>query len=117
MGGCVRDDGKVGFSDVSYGSGLASATSPYVGWGDAFFDFDNDGWCDLFLVNGHVYPQVDSLDITAKYREPGLLFLNQRDGTFKNISNLVGPAIQTPQVTRGVAAFVCIILLLLVTHL
>jgi hypothetical protein len=91
------------FSDVSYASGIAPATTPYVGWGDAFFDFDNDGWPDLFLVNGHVYPQVDSLDITAKYREPGLLFLNQRDGTFKNIGNLVGSAIQTPQVSRGVA--------------
>jgi len=98
-----RNDGKMNFSDVSYASGIAPATTPYVGWGDAFFDFDNDGWPDLFLVNGHVYPQVDSIDITAKYREPGLLFLNQRNGTFKNISKLVGPAIQTPQVSRGVA--------------
>ena len=98
-----RNDGKMSFSDVSYASGLAPATTAYVGWGDAFFDFDNDGWPDLLLVNGHVYPQVDSLDITAKYREPGLLFLNQHDGTFKNISNLVGPAIQTPQVSRGMA--------------
>jgi len=98
-----RNDGKMSFSDVSYASGIAPATTAYVGWGDAFFDFDNDGWPDLLLVNGHVYPQVDSLDITAKYREPGLLFLNQHDGTFKNISNLVGPAIQTPQVSRGMA--------------
>jgi hypothetical protein len=98
-----RNDGKMSFSDVSYASGIAPATTPYVGWGDAFFDFDNDGWPDLLLVNGHVYPQVDSLDITAKYREPGLLFLNQHDGTFKNISNLVGPALQTPQVNRGAA--------------
>jgi enediyne biosynthesis protein E4 len=98
-----RNDGKMNFSDVSYASGIAPATTPYVGWGDAFVDFDNDGWIDLFLVNGHVYPQVDSLDITAKYHEPGLLFLNHHDGTFKNISNLVGPAIQIPRVSRGVA--------------
>jgi enediyne biosynthesis protein E4 len=98
-----RNDGKMSFSDVSYAAGIGPATTPYVGWGNAFFDFDNDGWPDLFQVNGHVYPQVDSLDITAKYREPGLLFLNQHDGTFKNISNLVGPALQTPQVSRGVA--------------
>jgi len=98
-----RNDGKMSFSDVSYAAGIAPATTPYVGWGNAFFDFDNDGWPDLFQVNGHVYPQVDSLDITAKYREPGLLFLNQHDGTFKNISNLIGPALQTPQVGRGVA--------------
>src|ERR1700688_2570316 len=98
-----RNDGKLNFTDVSYLSGIAPATTSYVGWGDAFFDFDNDGWLDLFLVNGHVYPQVDSIDITAKYREPALLFLNQRNGTFKNISKLVGPAIQTLQVSRGVA--------------
>jgi enediyne biosynthesis protein E4 len=98
-----RNDGQMNFTDVSYVSGIAPATTPYVGWGDAFLDFDNDGWPDLFLVNGHVYPQVDSIDITAKYREPALLFLNQRDGTFRNISKLVGPAIQTPQVSRGVA--------------
>ena len=59
------------------------------------------GWPDLFLVNGHVYPQVDSKDIGTKYREPKLLFLNQHDGTFRNISKLVGPAIQIPQVSRG----------------
>ncbi len=54
-------------------------------------------------MNGHVYPQVDSLDIIGKYREPKLLFLNQRNGTFKDVSKLVGPAIQIPQVSRGVA--------------
>jgi hypothetical protein len=98
-----RNDGKMNFTDVSYASGIAPATTAYVGWGDAFFDFDNDGWPDLFLVNGHVYPQVDGINIAAKYHEPALLFLNQRNGTFKNISKLVGPAIQTPQVSRGVA--------------
>jgi len=98
-----RNDGKLNFTDVSYASGIAPATTSYVGWGNAFLDFDNDGWLDLFLVNGHVYPQVDSIDITAKYREPALLFLNQHDGLFKNISKLVGPAIQTLQVSRGVA--------------
>src|SRR5258708_4870839 len=91
-----RNDGKLNFTDVSYASGIAPATTPYVGWGDAFFDFDNDGWPDLFLVNGHVYPQVDGLDITTKYREPGLLFLNQRAGTLKNLMNLVDPAIPNP---------------------
>jgi hypothetical protein len=98
-----RNDGNTGFSDVSYKSGIAPGTAPYVGWGDAFFDFDNDGWLDLFLVNGHVYPQVDTGEAGARYREPALLFLNQRDGTFRNISRLVGPALQLPRVSRGVA--------------
>lgn len=98
-----RNDGKMSFSDVSYVSGIAPATAPYVGWGDEFVDIDNSGWLDFFLVNGHVYPQVDSLTAGARYREPKLLYLNQHDGTFKNISNLVGLAIQIPQVSRGVA--------------
>jgi hypothetical protein len=98
-----RNDGGMSFTDVSFQAGVAAPTIPYVGWGTAFFDFDNDGWPDLFMVNGHVYPQVDTLDVGAKYREPKLLFLNRHDGTFRNISELVGPAIRIPQVSRGVA--------------
>jgi hypothetical protein len=98
-----RNDGGMSFTDVSFQAGVATPTIPYVGWGTAFFDFDNDGWPDLFLVNGHVYPQVDTLDVGARYREPKLLFLNRHDGTFRNISELVGPAIRIPQVSRGAA--------------
>jgi hypothetical protein len=98
-----RNDGGMSFTDVSFQAGVAAPTIPYVGWGTGFFDFDNDGWPDLFMVDGHVYPQVDTLDVGARYREPKLLFLNRRDGTFRNISELVGPAIQIPQVSRGTA--------------
>ncbi|MHB8525085.1 MAG: CRTAC1 family protein [Candidatus Acidiferrales bacterium] len=98
-----RNDGSMNFTDVSYASRIAPSTVPYVGWGDAFFDFDNSGWLDLFLVNGHVYPQVDSIKGGPRYREPKLLFMNQHNGTFKDVSKLVGPAIQLPQVSRGVA--------------
>jgi hypothetical protein len=98
-----RNDGALSFTDVSYESGIARATTPYVGWGDAFLDVDNDGWADLFMVNGHVYPQVDARDIGTRYREPKLLFLNQHDGTFRDISRLAGAAIQVPQVSRGLA--------------
>ena len=95
--------GEMNFSDVSFPSGIAPSTTHYVGWGDAFFDFDNDGWLDLFMVNGHVYPQVDTGEAGARYQEPALLFLNQRNGKFKDISKLVGPALQLPRVSRGVA--------------
>jgi enediyne biosynthesis protein E4 len=98
-----RNDGRLSFTDVSYTSGIAPSTTPYVGWGDAFFDFDNAGWLDLFMVNGHVYPQVDTAEAGPKYLEPGLLFYNQRNGTFKDIGKLVGPALQLPRVSRGVA--------------
>lgn len=74
-----------------------------MGWGDAFVDFSNDGWQDFFLVNGHVYPQVDSVARATRYLEPKLLFLNQHNGTFRNISMQVGPSLQTEQVSRGLA--------------
>src|SRR5579884_1977280 len=99
-----RNNGNMNFSDASFSSGIARGTTGYVGWGDAFVDFDNDGWQDFFLVNGHVYPQVDSLNLRLKYREPKLLFVNQRNGTFKDISHQAGPAIEVPQVSRGMAA-------------
>ncbi len=99
----LQNDGGMNFTDVSYNAGIARSTTHYVGWGDAFMDLDNDGWLDFFMVNGHVYPQVDSANIGTKYNEPKLLFLNQRDGTFRNISKLAGPAIQIPQVSRGLA--------------
>jgi enediyne biosynthesis protein E4 len=98
-----RNDGHMDFTDISTASGIAKGTRGYVGWGDAFVDFDNDGWEDFFLVNGHVYPQVDSLKSSLKFFEPKLLFVNQRDGTFKDISKVAGPAIQIPQVGRGMA--------------
>ena len=98
-----RNDGKMNFTAVSDASGIAASTRGYVGWGDGFVDFDNDGWPDFFLVNGHVYPQVDSAHAAAQYREPKLFFLNQRNGAFMDISKNVGPAIQIPQVSRGMA--------------
>ena len=55
-----RNEGDMNFTDASIASGIARGTQGYVGWGDAFVDFSNDGWQDFFLVNGHVYPQVDS---------------------------------------------------------
>jgi hypothetical protein len=98
-----RNDGDMNFTDISNASGIENGTRGYVGWGDAFVDFDNDGWEDFFLVNGHVYPQVDSIRSKLRYAEPKLLFLNQRDGTFKDISKMAGAAIQIPQVSRGMA--------------
>ena len=57
-----HNDGDASFTDVSYKAGIAQTTIPFVGWGDGFLDYDNDGWLDLFEVNGHVYPQVDQHD-------------------------------------------------------
>jgi hypothetical protein len=98
-----RNDGGLQFTDVSYPSGIARPTTPYVGWGDAFVDLGNSGWLDLVLVNGHVYPQVGGAGIGTAYREPKLVWANQHDGTFRDVSRLSGPAVQVPQVSRGIA--------------
>ncbi len=94
-----RNDGAMTFSEVSFASGVGRASRGYVGWGDAFVDFANRGWPDILLVNGHVYPQVDTVPTGPRYREPMVLLENQRNGTFKD----AGPAIQAPRVSRGLA--------------
>lgn len=97
------NEGGMNFTDNSVASGIARGTQGFVGWGDAFVDFANSGWQDFFVVNGHVYPQVDSTHTETHFLEPKLLFLNQHDGTFLNISRRVGPALEIPQVSRGLA--------------
>jgi len=71
-----HNDGDVSFTDLSYKAGIAQTTIPFVGWGDGFLDYDNDGWLDLFEVNGHVYPQVDEHDWGTTFKERPLLFHN-----------------------------------------
>jgi len=71
-----HNDGDASFTDVSYKAGLAQTTIPFVGWGDGFLDYDNDGWLDLFEVNGHVYPEVDEHDWGTTFAERPLLFHN-----------------------------------------
>jgi enediyne biosynthesis protein E4 len=92
------------FKEVSGPTGVAKATSGYVQWGDAFIDFANSGWKDLLIVSGHVYPQVDAVPgQTVRYHEPMVLLKNLRNGNFRDISKEVGPAIQVPRVSRGMA--------------
>ena len=98
-----RNEGNWNFQDTSYPSGIGLPSVPYVKWGVALVDLDNDGWLDLITVNGHVYPQVDSLKSGAKYREPKLVQFNQKNGTFCDASDQSGPAILEPRVSRGLA--------------
>ena len=99
-----RNDGDWDFRDVSYQTGVALPSLPWVKWGDAFVDLDNDGWLDLIAVSGHVYPQVDTLPAGGGYRQPKLLHLNQQDGTFCDASDQAGPALMERRVSRGLAA-------------
>ncbi len=98
-----RNRGEWNFSEDSYPSGLALPSLPYVKWGTAFVDLDNDGWLDLITVTGHVYPQVDSLPSGARYREPKILSMNQKDGSFCDASSQAGPALMEKHVSRGLA--------------
>jgi hypothetical protein len=98
-----RNDGNFVFTDAATAAGIRPVTVPYLGWGTGCVDFDNDGWPDVLSVNGHVYPQVDLLTAGAKYRQRMLVFQNNRDGTFSDISDLAGPALKIPQPSRGAA--------------
>ena len=92
-----RNAGRGSFVDVSYESGVAMISLPYVGWGTKFFDYDNDGWLDLFVANGHAYPQRD------RYRQRKLLHRNNRDGTFSEVAAQVGSALMEERASRGTA--------------
>ena len=90
----LRNAGKVdgGFEDVTNASGVGQVSAQFVGWGDGLFDFDNDGWKDLFIVNGGMVwlvPQQSSL------------LRNNRDGTFADVSMQAGSFFQTSIVSRG----------------
>jgi hypothetical protein len=75
----------------------------YLGWGCGFVDFDNDGWPDILICNGHVYPEVEQLTTEAGYAQRKLLYRNSRDGRFEDVSMNAGPGISTPSASRGAA--------------
>jgi hypothetical protein len=97
-----RNNGDGTFDDVTFSAGLGLQTK-YLGWGTNFLDFDNDGWPDLILVNGHVYPEVDKQHLGSSYEEPRILYHNDGTGKFVDISNEAGSGITTPHSSRGVA--------------
>src|SRR6266404_3246579 len=98
-----RNEGARGFEDLAMQSRLGQVSLPLVGWGTSFFDADNDGWLDLFVVNGHVYPQMDNVKGSAAYAEPMLLHRNLRDGTFEEVSKVAGIADMPLKSRRGAA--------------
>jgi hypothetical protein len=98
-----RNEAARGFEDVAMQSRLGQVSLPLVGWGTSFFDVDNDGWLDLFVVNGHVYPQMDNVKGSAAYAEPMLLHRNLRNGTFEDVSKPTGLADMPLKSRRGAA--------------
>jgi hypothetical protein len=89
------------FTDVSRATKTAEVSLPYVGWGTKFFDYDNDGWLDLLVVNGHVYPQIEDAFPGGEYRQRKLFYRNLRDGTFADLSNEVGEGMKERRASRG----------------
>ena len=98
-----KNDGAMNFADVSFAAGVAAPTVKFLKWGIGCEDFDNDGWPDIFIVSGHVYPQVDSLSSGAKYRERKIVLRNNGNGSFQDVSEQAGPAIMVAEPSRGAA--------------
>jgi len=97
-----HNDGDTNFTDVTFQVGLGEISIPFLGWGTSFIDFDNDGWLDLFVVNGHVYPGVDEHQWGTSYAQQALLFRNIR-GKFERVGAPPGNALANAWPGRGLA--------------
>src|SRR5712664_3368947 len=94
--------GNATFEDATFAGGLGRHTQ-FLGWGCGFFDMDNDGWPDILICNGHVYPEVEQLRTEAGYPQQKLLYKNLRNGRFDDVSLQAGPGITVPVASRGCA--------------
>jgi enediyne biosynthesis protein E4 len=97
-----RNEGKDNFEDATFTAGLGLNTR-YLGWGCGFIDMDNDGWIDVLVINGHVYPEVEKLTTEAAYQQRKLLYRNLRNGKFEDVSYKAGPGITSEIAGRGCA--------------
>jgi hypothetical protein len=97
-----HNDGESNFTDVTFQAGLGEVSIPFLGWGTSFVDYDNDGWLDLFVVNGHVYPQVDAHQWGTSYAQQALLFRNV-NGKFERVGAPPGSALANAWPGRGLA--------------
>ena len=98
-----RNDGDANFTDISYQIGIAEPTVPFLGWGTAFFDYDNDGWKDIIVANGHVYPIVDQMPWGTSWAQRSLLFHNVNGTKFDLMPAVEGTALAKTYVGRGLA--------------
>jgi enediyne biosynthesis protein E4 len=98
-----RNDGDLSFTDVSRDAGLAVVTIPFLSWGDGFIDYDNDGWKDIFIASGHVYPEVDRHDWGTSFAERPLLFRNVLGKKFELVPAVKGTGLAVAIPARGAA--------------
>jgi hypothetical protein len=94
--------GNCAFDDLTFKAGVGLSTR-WLGWGCGFVDVDNDGWPDIFLVNGHVYPEVEKLTTEAGYAQRKVLYRNLQNGRFEDVSERAGAAVMEPAPARGCA--------------
>ena len=98
-----HNDGKGSFDEVSDRAGITGPTRGVLSFGGGFFDYDNDGWLDLFIANGHVYPEVEEASPEVHFKQLNTLFRNEGNGKFIETTKSAGPGFETPYVGRGVA--------------
>lgn len=99
-----HNDGDGNFTDVTFLAGLGEVTLPFLGWGTVFVDYDNDGWQDVMVANGHVYPAVDEHQWGTSYAQQPLLFRNLKNGKFERVGAAPGSALASAWCSRGLAA-------------
>jgi enediyne biosynthesis protein E4 len=98
-----HNDGDGNFTDVTFQTGLGEPSIPFLGWGTSFLDYDNDGWSDLIIANGHVYPEVDKHQWGTSYAQQPLLFRNLRNGRFERVGAAPGSGLARALTARGLA--------------
>jgi hypothetical protein len=98
-----RNDGEASFSDVSFAAGIANVTIPFLGWGTGFLDYDNDGLLDVFVANGHVYPDVDKQDWGTTWAQRPLLLRNLNGSKFEEVPAATGSGLADVVCARGAA--------------
>jgi hypothetical protein len=98
-----HNEGDANFTDISYQMGIAEVSVPFLGWGDAFIDYDNDGWKDLLTVNGHVYPQVDQHPWGTTWSQRPLLYHNTQGKKFETVVAVEGTGLALVIPARGLA--------------
>ena len=98
-----RNDGDASFTELAGQAGITEMAVPFLGWGDGFLDYDNDGWKDLMMVNGHVYPQVGQHDWGTTFAQRVLLYHNNRNGKFDYVPPVKGSGLATLTSGRGAA--------------
>ena len=94
--------GKAVFDDATFAAGLGLNTR-HLSWGCGFLDLNNDGWPDIFVASGHIYPEIENLKIDIHYREPKIVYLNLRNGRFRDITRQLGEGVLRPITARGCA--------------